>query len=309
LQLTLTAEARDPDQDVLMYTWTVTGGKISGEGKSVTWDLTGAQPGTYTATVQVSDGTNPPVTSSTTVTIAACPDCRPPCPTISVSCPDAVDVGSPITFTATIGAGGPPNVTYNWSVSAGTITSGQGTTSITVDTAGLGGQTVTATLELGGLDPACTKTASCSTQVKPPVVVTCTKVDEYGNIKFNDEKARLDAFASRLQTEAGSTGYIIGYGTCEGEGLARANRAKDYLVNTRGIDAARITTVDGGCRAELLVQLFVCPPNATPPTPMTEGAISPCPECRKRRRAPARRPARHGKKKAGDDDEEEELNF
>jgi hypothetical protein len=215
-------------------------------------------------------------------------------------------VGQPITFNATA-SGGPSSITYNWSVSAGTITSGQGTNSISVDTANLGGQTVTATVELGGLDPSCGKTASCSTAVKlPPTPPNCTKFDEYGNIKFNDEKARLDSYAVQLQNQPGYTGYIVGYGTCEGEGLARANRAKDYLVNTRGIDAGRITTVDGGCRAELLVQLFVCPPNAPAPTPMTDGAVSPCPACRRKRTPRTRHPARHGKKKAGDDDDEEE---
>src|SRR5207247_11055376 len=109
-----------------------------------------------------------------------------------------------ITFNASVSPSA--NVTYNWSVSAGTIASGQGSASITVETGNLGGQSVTATVDVVGLDPACTKTASCTTAVKPPVVVECTKVDEDGNIKFNDEKARLDAFASRLQTEAGSTG-------------------------------------------------------------------------------------------------------
>jgi hypothetical protein len=142
--------------------------------------------------------------------------------------------------------------------------------------------------------------------VRPKVVPECAKVDEYGNIKFNDEKARLDAFASRLQTDTGNQGYIVGYGSCEGEGLARANRAKDYLVNTRGIDAGRITVVDGGCRAELWVQLFSCPPNAPAPTPMTDGAVSPCPACHVRRRSGRRHVVRHGKKKAGDDDEDEE---
>src|SRR3989454_12336770 len=83
-------------------------------------------------------------------------------------------------------------------------------------------------------------------------------------------------FAVELQNKPGSTGYIIGYGTCEGEGLARANRAKDYLVNTRGIDAGRITVIDGGCRAELLVQLFVCEQGATPPAAMTDGTVSHC---------------------------------
>lgn len=300
LVLQLSALASDPDNDVLVYSWTVTGGKISGDGKNVTWDLTGAMPGTYTASVQVADGTHPAVPSSTTVTIANCNNCeRIPCPTVNVSCADSVEQGQPITFTANFS--GTASVTYNWSVSAGTISSGQGTSSITVDTTGLGGQTVTATVELGGMDPSCTRTNSCSTSVKTKQNVECEKVDEYGNIKFNDEKARLDNYASRLQTDAGSQGYIIGYGACEGEGLARANRAKDYLVNTRGIDAGRITVVDGGCRAELWVTLYVCPQGANPPTAMSDGAVAPCPECKKKKTPRPR--ARHGKKKAGDEDE------
>jgi hypothetical protein len=295
----LAANANSPQ--TLTYTWSVTGGKISGEGRNVTWDLSGAQPGTYVATVQVSDGTNSPVSSSATVAIANCGDCvPPPCPAVSVSCPSDVDLGGPITFTASVGAGG---VTYNWSVSAGTITGGQGTSTITVDTAGLGGQTVTATVEVGGLAAACTRTASCSTAVKSPPPKNCELVDSYGNIKFNDEKARLDAYASRLQSSPGSQGYIIGAGTFEGEGLARANRAKDYLVGTRGIDAGRLTVVDGGCRGDLMVWLFACEAGAPAPTAPTEGAISPCPQkAVKKARAPRRT---HRVKKAGDDEEEE----
>jgi hypothetical protein len=193
-----------------------------------------------------------------------------------------VDQGSSITFTASVTPD--TNVTYNWSVSAGTISSGQGTSSITVDTANLGGQTVTATVELGGLDPACTRTASCSTAVKGPPAVP-TKFDEYGNIKFNDEKARLDNYAIQLQNQPGTQAYIIAYGTCAGEAQARADRAKDYLVNTRGIDAGRITTIDGGCRSDLTVELWIVPSGATPPAASTDNIISPCPECRR----PARR--------------------
>lgn len=300
LVLGLSAVASDPENDVLVYSWSVTGGKITGDGRNVTWDLTGAQPGTYTASVQVADGTHPAVSGTATVTIANCSNCHnPPCPTVNVSCPDTVEVGQPITFTANFS--GSANVTYNWSVSAGSISSGQGTSSITVDSTGLGGQTVTATVEIGGIDPSCTRTASCTASVKQQVIPECKKIDEYGDIKFNDEKARLDNFASSLQTEAGSQGYIIGYGTCEGQGLARANRAKDYLVNTRGIDAGRITVIDGGCRAELWVQLYVCPPGAPAPTAMTDGAVTPCPECKKKRTPRPR--VRHGKKKAGDDEE------
>ncbi|MGH9971598.1 MAG: PKD domain-containing protein [Pyrinomonadaceae bacterium] len=297
-EVTLTAAASDPDNDTLLYTWSVTGGRISGDGREVTWDLSGVNPGTYTATVEVNDGNQHTANASTTVTVAVCECAPPPCPSVSVSCPSDVDQGSPITFNASV-SGGPSNLspTYNWSVSAGTITSGQGTSSITVDTAGLGGQTVTATVDVGGVEPACGRTASCSTQVKSPVEITPTKFDEYGDIKFNDEKARLDNYAIQLQNQTGSQGYIIAYGTCEGQGQARADRAKNYLVNTRGIEAGRIVTIDGGCRSDLTVQLWIVPTGATPPAASSEGAISPCPECKKRRA-----PRRRARGRRGDDE-------
>jgi hypothetical protein len=288
--VTLNAGATDPDNDTLLYTWTVTGGTLSGEGASVAWDLSTLAPGTYTATVQVNDGNGHIVPGTATVTVAACTDCRPPCPTISVSCPSSVDPGSAITFNSSLSSSA--NVTYNWSVSAGTISSGQGTSSITVDTAGLGGQTVTATVEVGGLDPACSRTASCSTSVTAPAP-PATKFDEYGNIRFNDEKARLDNYAIQLQNQPGAQGYIIAYGSCAGEAQARADRAKDYLVNTRGIDAGRIVTMDGGCRADLTVELWIVPTGATPPAASTYNIISPCPECKKKA-TPRRRRGRRG---------------
>jgi len=287
----LTADARDPNNDTLLYTWTVTGGRISGDGRTVTWDLSGANPGTYTATVEVADGCCHTVPASTTVTVAQCTDCQPGCPTVSVSCPDSVQQGSNITFSSSLSSGA--NVTYNWSVSAGTITSGQGTSSITVDTANLGGQTVTATVELGGLDPACSRTASCSTSVSAPNA-QATRFDEYGDIKFNDEKARLDNYAIQLQNQPGAQGYIVAYGSCAGEAQARADRAKDYLVNTRQIDSSRLVTVDGGCRSDLSVELWIVPTGATPPAASTDNIISPCPEC-KRKVAPRRR-ARRGRR-------------
>ncbi len=107
------------------------------------------------------------------------------------------------------------------------------------------------------------------------------RFDEYGNIRFNDEKARLDNYAIQLQNEPGSTATIIAYGTCAGEGQTRGDRAKDYLVNTRGIEAGRITVVDGGCRADLTVQLWVVPQGADAPAVDTSDTISPCPECRR----------------------------
>jgi len=273
----------------------VTGGRITGEGAGVSWDLSGMGPGSYNVTVDVDDGCGCITSQSTTVTIANCGDCVPDlvCPQLNVNCPSEVEDGSPATFTANFRQGTPiVSETYNWTVSAGTITSGQGTSTITVDTKGTGGQTITATVEVGGVDPTCNRTASCSTPVKPPPRPP-RKFDEYGNIRFNDEKARLDNYAIQLQNEPTSSGAIVGYGSCDAEGMTRANRAKDYLVNTRGIDASRITVIDGGCLPELQVQLWIVPQGATFTQGDAAGVVSPCPDCKKKP-ATRRRGSRRG---------------
>jgi hypothetical protein len=286
--------AADPDGDTLLYSYTVTGGRITGEGANVSWDLSGAAPGTYTASVEVDDGCGCITSSSTTVTIANCPDCVPDlvCPTVSVDCPSEVEDPGTVTFKANFHQGTPQvSPTYNWSVSAGTITSGQGTDTIVVSSAGAAGQTITATVELGGIDPSCGRTASCSTPVKAKPALP-RKFDEYGNIRFNDEKARLDNYAIQLQNEPSARGAIVGYGSCGTEGVTRANRAKDYLVNTRGIDSGRIDVIDGGCRPELLVQLWIVPQGGTLTSGDATDTVSPCPDCKKkptRRRRGGRR--------------------
>lgn len=94
------------------------------------------------------------------------------------------------------------------------------------------------------------------------------KFDEYGNIRFNDEKARLDNLAITLHNDPTSKAYIIGYGgiICQvGEALARAKRAKDYLNISRGIDAERIITRNGGYRHDVGAELYVVPLGAGDP--------------------------------------------
>src|SRR6266496_2215459 len=89
------------------------------------------------------------------------------------------------------------------------------------------------------------------------------KFDEYSDLSFEDEKARLDNFAIYLQkSEPEFKGYIIvyaGQGMPSSEALTRAKRAKDYLVKVRSIEAARIVTIDGGCREKLEVELYALP--------------------------------------------------
>jgi anthranilate phosphoribosyltransferase len=82
---------------------------------------------------------------------------KPDCPKVKVHSPDEVKKGDTITFTANV-TGGDPDVTptYNWSISASTIESGQGTSSIVVGTKEVeGNSTITATVELGGYNREC----------------------------------------------------------------------------------------------------------------------------------------------------------
>lgn len=71
----LQANATDPDGDSLLYTYSVTGGRAAGNGAEVTWDLTGLQPGTYTANVEVDDCCGCVAFSSVQVKVEACGDC------------------------------------------------------------------------------------------------------------------------------------------------------------------------------------------------------------------------------------------
>src|ERR1041385_6371258 len=85
------------------------------------------------------------------------------CGTIDVDGPTEVEPGAPIMFKAKItGTIQMTKPEFKWTVSAGEITRGQNTEEITVDTVGLGGQDVVATVELSGA-PGCK--ASRTTQV------------------------------------------------------------------------------------------------------------------------------------------------
>ncbi|MFN2415413.1 MAG: PKD domain-containing protein, partial [Pyrinomonadaceae bacterium] len=217
LMVRLTAEAADPDGDRLLYTYLTDGGKLNGDGPATTLDLKGVAPGLYTVTVEVDDGRGGTASDTTKVTVNRCacppPYDPPPCPTVDVSCPsDPVRPGTPITFTVKVSGGGYVTPTFNWTVSAGTISSGQGTSSITVDTSGLpNNSSLTGTVDVSGYDRSCESSDSCTTNAcgLPP---ESRKVDEYGVIPLDDEKARLKRAYEELRNDPTAQGYLICYG-------------------------------------------------------------------------------------------------
>lgn len=268
----LKANAVSPDRNPIKYRWTTSGGTITGEGPVVTWDLTGLKPGYHKASLDIqTSGAEGEchAFSSVSVVVSPCPVIPPVCPQIDIVCPDNVGIDQPITFTSRY-SGGTPSITpaYNWTVSAGTIIEGQGTNTIKVNTTGLAGETIHATLAMAGYGSLLCS-AGCRVSIPVPRIIS-RRFDEFPDIQRNDEKARLDNFVIELQNDPKATAYVViypGRGSKRGDVQHHASRIVDYMVNSRGIDQHRIVTLVGSARNELFVELWVTPQGATPPNP------------------------------------------
>ena len=263
--------AVDPENDVLTYNYTVSGGRIVGSGANVQWDLSGAQPGTYTITAGVDDGCGIcGKTETKTLTVATCPDCKKicECPSLSVDGPAGVTApGGTMTFTANVSGGSQESVTYNWTVSAGEISSGQGTPSITVQVpTEMSGGNITATVDIGGTDPTCNCTTNSSATAPVAEKPTSTQVDEFGKATDDDVKARIDNFYTQLNNNPNSQGYIINYGSAADIRRRRAQIVK--AINFRKYDLSRVTFVDGPDNGTgVNTKFYLVPPGAENPVP------------------------------------------
>lgn len=91
------------------------------------------------------------VASGALLMSACSPGADAKCPKFAVGSEVGKNGPGTVTFTLTPTHDG---LTYNWSVSAGSITEGQGTAAIVVNDP-TAGETVTATVEVGGLDASC----------------------------------------------------------------------------------------------------------------------------------------------------------
>jgi len=69
----ITAEASDPDNDPLTFSWRTNGGQIIGSGSSVQLDTTGVAPGHYTVTGRVDDGRGGAADCSVGIDVQAVP--------------------------------------------------------------------------------------------------------------------------------------------------------------------------------------------------------------------------------------------
>lgn len=201
------------------------------------------------------------------------------CPTVRVECVSLPDCCPSLAeFAVRLSGPQPPVVSYNWTVSAGRIVRGQGTTSIKVISPP--GKSLTATVEILGPDPKCPRVASFTIicDASPPVRL----FDRYFNLSFTTEKARLDRFARQLKNEPTARGFIL----VTGNG-SQAKRAKEYLVTHHSLEADRVVAMSKRIKsAKPRTRLFIVPAGVLPPTFTRAGELVPthseCPQIRYR---------------------------
>jgi len=295
ITVTGTATNLDPKKTAT-YSWTATGGTISGTTNTATIDTRSASAGSYTASGHVTEGPKPGQSAdcSAAYTVMAF---QPP--TVSCSAnPSSVNPGDSSTITS-VGRS-PQNrpLTYSYSATAGSI---NGTSSsATLSTAGAAPGTITVSCNV--VDDK-GQSASSTTSVTviappPPPPPPAPMASSLCSVAFdrdakrptrvdNEAKACLDDVALSLQRSSDAKLALVGNEDAKemkaklGKGkpspaALRAVDTKQYLVTDKGIDPSRIMVYTGTDDSKTVTTTLI-PAGATNPvagdTPVDESTV------------------------------------
>jgi hypothetical protein len=255
------------------YSWTATGGKVSGTSSTANVDTADLNPGTYTVTGHVTEGNKPGQSADCNATFTVKPF-EPP--TVSCSAnPTTVNPGDSSTITAQ--GVSPQNrpLTYSYSASSGQVSGSNNTATLNTTGASTGDITVTCNVaDDKGQTASSTTTVTISAPPPPPA----PKTETLCSINFgrdtrrptrvdNEAKACLDDVALNLQRSADAKAVLVGNSApnerhADRAAAERAVNTKAYLVNEKGIDPSRIDVRTGTAGTDS-VQNYLVPSGAT----------------------------------------------
>ena len=241
-------DASDPDSDPLTYTYTATGGSVTGTGPDARWSSAGTAAGTYTVNSKVDDGKGGTASCAADIKVEEKPN-HPP----TISCAtdrSPIQPGERATITSTASDPDGDSLTYSYTASGGQIV-GSGE-KVQFDSTGV---------QPGSYNIKCSVadgkggTADSSTSVdvqQPPPPPQATKVGDCGYTKvgasrFDNACKRVgDDVALRLKNDPAAKLVIVGYADpkepkADKLAISRADLAKAYIIE-KGIDASRIST-------------------------------------------------------------------
>ena len=275
------------------YTWSSTGGVVTGTTNIANVDTSNASAGTYTVKGHVADGTKAGrmADCSADFTVKAFEP-----PTIGCSAnPSTIAPGGSSTITAN--GVSPQNrpLTYSYSASAGSISGSTSTATLTTSPGVAPGQiTVTCNVvDDKGQTASQMTTVTVTAPYVPPAKIATVALC---SINFdrdtkrparvdNEGKACLDDLALNLQRSTDATLDVVGNSAAStkmGPKIAaeRAVNTKDYLVKEKGIDASRIKVFTGSEDANKVNDILVpagADTSSMTATPVDETAVKAVP--------------------------------
>jgi hypothetical protein len=191
--------------------------------------------------------------------------------------PDRVKEGAIVTLTAVDAMeGNTLPLTFRWEISAGTILEGQGTNTITVDTAGMGGKTINAIVDVNdGMYKQCQQGKPFVTDIEPTIIERPYSriCDEFPEPKADELKARLENCSLSVLNLPDSELYIIIYPAPGKKGNEQAtynrlyNLTYNYLVKNRKMDPSRVTIIKGPTMSNTRFKIWIFPAGAETPVP------------------------------------------
>ncbi len=174
---------------------------------------------------------------------------------------------TPLTFKVTSSGSECRQATsYRWNTSSGRIVNGQGSNTLTVDASATTDGRVIATVDAEGLSAECINRAESTTTVG----VVPYKLSEFEENFSEALKVWGDHLGVILQQNQELRGHLIVYGARNEELSYAAYRlawAQNYLINSRGVAARRLSGLVGGYRERLMFEYWLVSPGTQVPRP------------------------------------------